>query len=96
MREGSISLGALQRALAEATEAGAASHLLDLRERGLSTDEPAHPLEAYGENGERFVAVDGHSSVGKHATSATTDNNTWRFPIVAREALSWPCTASGA
>ena len=40
LREGSTSLGALRRALGTATEAGAETELLDLRELNLPVYEP--------------------------------------------------------
>ena len=55
MREGSISLGALRRALSAAAEAGADTKILDLRELGLPMYEPGRPLDDYGENVARFV-----------------------------------------
>lgn len=55
MREGSTSLGALQRALAAAEGAGAEVELLDLGELDLPMYEPGRPLEDYGGNVGRLV-----------------------------------------
>lgn len=55
LREGSSSLGALRRALEAASEAGAATELVDLREIGLPMYEPGKPLAEYGEGARRLV-----------------------------------------
>ena len=55
LRDGSINLRALERALAAAEEAGATTKLLDLRKMGLPMYEPGKPLEEFGESVERLV-----------------------------------------
>jgi FMN reductase len=55
LREGSSSLGALQRAVSAAEEAGAEVELLDLRELGLPMYEPGKGLDDYGPEVRRFV-----------------------------------------
>jgi FMN reductase len=55
LREGSSSLGALQRAVSAAEEAGAEVELLDLRELGLPMYEPGKALDDYGPEVRRFV-----------------------------------------
>ena len=57
LRGGSSSLGALQRALRAAKEAGAETELLGLRELNLPMYEPGRPLEDYGPEVRRFVEV---------------------------------------
>ena len=55
LREGSVSLGAVRRALGAAEDAGAEVELLDLRELDLPMYEPGRRLEEYGENAGRLV-----------------------------------------
>lgn len=55
MREDSTSLRALEEALRAASEAGATTELLDLRELALPMYEPGRLLEEYGEGVERLV-----------------------------------------
>ncbi len=55
LREGSASLGALRRALSAASEAGAETELLDLRELGLPMYEPGRALVEYGPGAGRLV-----------------------------------------
>ena len=55
LREGSMSLLALEEALRAAEETGATTTLLDLRELDLPLYEPGKPLEEYGENVKELV-----------------------------------------
>ncbi len=55
LREDSTSLRALEEALRAASEAGATTDLLDLRELALPMYEPGRPLEQYGEGVEKIV-----------------------------------------
>jgi FMN reductase len=55
LREGSTSLGALRWALEAASEAGAETELLDLREMNLPMYEPGRSLDDYGPEVERLI-----------------------------------------
>ena len=85
LREGSVSLGALRRALAAAGEAGAETELLDLKELDLPVYEPGRPLEEYGENVRRPVeALRGPDAVlvstaAYHGTLAGVTKNALDF-----------------
>lgn len=55
LREGSTSLGALDRALGAAEEAGASTKLLTLHDLDLPMYVPGKPLDEYGANVEHFL-----------------------------------------
>jgi FMN reductase len=57
LRENSITLGALRRALASAEDAGAEVELLDLNELRLPMYEPGKPLDEYGEGTRRLIGA---------------------------------------
>ena len=85
LREGSVSLGALRRALAAAGEAGAETELLDLRKLDLPMYEPGRALEEYGPGVERLVeALRGADAVlistaAYHGTLAGVTKNALDF-----------------
>jgi FMN reductase len=85
LREGSTSLGALRRALEAATEAGAQTELLDLRELALPMYEPGRPPGDYGPEVSTFVeAVRGAdalilSTAAYHGTLAGVTKNALDF-----------------
>ena len=85
LRESSVSLGALRRALEASEGAGAEVELLDLRELDLPMYEPGRPLEEYGENVRRLVeALRGADAVivstaAYHGTLAGVTKNALDF-----------------
>ena len=110
LREGSASLGALNRALAAAEEARAETELLDLRELDLPVYEPGRELEEYGPNVGRLVeGLRGADSVpistaAYHGTLAGVTKNALDFaqflsggdhPYFDRKVVGLISTAAG-
>ena len=85
MRENSTSLGALERSLAAAADAGAEVELLDLNDLRLPMYEPGKPLDEYGENARRLIEAIGGadalllSTAAYHGTLAGVTKNALDF-----------------